>query len=323
MLVNGQWQGEWDPVKTSDRQGRFVRQISTIRNWITVDGRAGPTGEAGFKAASGRYHLYLALICPWACRTLMTRMIKGLERHISLSIVSPVMTDQGWQFDHFPRATPDHLHKSNYLHQLYTRNDPDYSGRATVPVLWDKKLDKMVNNESADILRMFNDAFEELAPSEVDLYPEARRGTIDELNGYYYNALNNGVYRAGFASTQYAYDEAYTEIFAALDDAEQRLTCSRFILGDRLTETDIRLFVTLVRFDAVYHGLFKCNRKRIIDYPQLSRYLSDIYHLPGISATVDFAHIKQGYYAIRKLNPSGIVPQGPEHILQPQEDLDD
>lgn len=318
MLVNGQWQGKWDPVRNPGQQGNFIRQTSTIRNWITDDGSAGPSGEAGFKAESGRYHLYLALICPWACRTLMARMIKGLERHISISIVSPDMTDQGWQFGHFPGATVDHLHGSVYLHQLYTRNDPNYSGRATVPVLWDKKSDRMVNNESADILRMLNSAFEDVAPSEVDLYPAPLRDAIDKLNRFYYESLNNGVYRAGFATTQQAYNEAYTEVFAALDDAEQRLTGSRFLLGDHFTEADIRLFVTLIRFDAAYHGLFKCNRKRICDYPNLSLYLSRIYHLPGISETVDFEHIKKGYYSIRKLNPNGIVPQGPElTLLQP------
>ena len=315
MLVNGQWQGEWEPGQASDPHGKFIRQSSTIRNWITSDGSAGPTGDAGFKAEAGRYHLYLGLICPWACRTLMARMIKGLEQQITISIVSPVMTAQGWQFEHFPRATKDHLHNCDYLHQLYTRNDSGYSGRATVPVLWDKKGDRMVNNESADILRMLNSAFEAIAPSEINLYPRSLRDKIDKLNSYYYDKLNNGVYRAGFATSQQAYDDAFAEVFAALDDAEQRLSHQTFILGEQLTETDIRLFVTLARFDVAYHGLFKCNRKRIIDYPHLSRYLHHVYTLPGISDTVDFQHIKQGYYSIRKLNPNGIVPQGPEHQI--------
>lgn len=316
MLVSGQWQGKWDPVQKQNPQGQFLRQTSTIRHWITVDGSAGPSGEAGFKAESGRYHLFLALICPWACRTLMARMIKGLEHHISVSIVSPVMTDQGWQFGHFPRATRDHLYDSDYLHHLYTHNDQDYTGRATVPVLWDKKTDRMVNNESADILRMLNSAFEELAPSEVDLYPEPLRKTIDRLNEEYYESLNNGVYRAGFATTQSAYDKACCEVFKTLDAVEKRLNKASFILGENLTETDIRLFVTLVRFDVAYHGLFKCNLKRIADYPNLSNYLKRIYQLPGISRTVDFQHIKQGYYSIRRLNPNGIVPQGPELEIQ-------
>lgn len=312
MLVNGRWQGKWDPVPSSGTQGRFVRQKSTIRNWITRDGSAGPTGEGGFKAESGRYHLYLALICPWACRTLMTRMIKGLESHISISIVSPDMTDQGWQFGNFSGATADHLHNSEFLHQLYTRNDPHYSGRATVPVLWDKKLDRMVNNESADIMRMLNSAFDEIAPSEIDLYPKPLQESINELNAFYYEKLNNGVYRAGFATSQQAYEAAYEDVFKALDDAEERLKGRQFILDDQLTETDIRLFVTLIRFDSAYYGLFKCNRKRIVDYHNLSRYLRRIYNLPGIAETVDFTHIKQGYYSIRRLNPNGIVPLGPE-----------
>lgn len=312
MLVNGQWRGKWDPVPSSGTEGRFVRPKSTIRNWITQDGSAGPTGEPGFKAESGRYHLYLALICPWACRTLMTRMIKGLEPHISISIVSPDMTDQGWQFGNFPGATPDHLHDSEFLHQLYTRNDPLYSGRATVPVLWDKKLDRMVNNESADIIRMLNSAFDRVAPSEIDLYPKPLQGSIDELNAYYYEKLNNGVYRAGFATSQQAYEAAYDDVFQALDDAEERLSGKQFLFSDQLTETDIRLFVTLIRFDSAYYGLFKCNRKRIAEYPNLSRYMRQIYNLPGIADTVDFNHIKQGYYSIRRLNPNGIVPLGPE-----------
>jgi len=312
MLVSGQWQGQWDPVRHPGQRGEFIRQGSTIRNWITADGSAGPTGDTGFKAESGRYHLYLALICPWACRTLMARMVKGLEQHISISIVSPNMTDQGWAFADFPRATKDHLHNSDYLHQLYSKNDPEYNGRATVPVLWDKNLDKMVNNESADILRMFNDAFEEVAPSEVDLYPEPLRREIDDLNKVYYEALNNGVYRAGFATTQQAYDQAYSDVFTALDDVERRLADRQFIFGDLFTETDIRLFVTLVRFDTAYYSLFKCNRNRISDYSHISRYLREIYHLPGISETVDFQHIKHGYYTIGRLNPNGIIPQGPE-----------
>ncbi|PLX95798.1 MAG: glutathione-dependent reductase [Desulfuromonas sp.] len=316
MLVKGKWQGKWDPVSSPGKQGEFLRQVSSIRNWITRDGSAGPTGTSGFRAESGRYHLYVALICPWACRTLIARMIKGLEPHISISIVSPDMTDQGWQFGHFPRATPDHLHNSEYLHQLYTRNDPFYSGRATVPVLWDKKQDLMVNNESADILRMLNSAFEELSPSEIDLYPPPLRDEIDKLNEKYYQALNNGVYRAGFATSQQAYEQAYSDVFTALEDAERRLAERPFLFGDLLTEADIRLFVTLVRFDAAYHGLFKCNRKRIADYPNLSRYLRHIYNLPGISDTVDFDHIKQGYYSIHRLNPSGIIPLGPELDLQ-------
>ena len=213
----------------------------------------------------------------------MARAFKGLERLISISVVSPRMTDQGRQFGHLPGSTPDHLHGAEFLHQIYRRHDPGYSGRATVPVLWDKKSDRMVNNESADILRMLNSAFEGLQPAEVDLYPPHLRNEIDSLNDYYYRDLNNGVYRAGFATSQEAYEEAYADVFKALDDAERRLETSRFILGGRLTETDIRLFVSLVRFDVAYHGLFKWNRRRIADYPHLSRYLKQVYHLPCVS----------------------------------------
>jgi len=315
MLIDGKWSENWQPIQRQDQQGRFMRQPSSVRNWITTDGSPGPTGVGGFKAEADRYHLYIALVCPWASRTLAVRALKKLENLISVSIVSPVMTDQGWRFDNFSGATVDHLYQSEYLHQLYTRHDPHFTGRATVPVLWDKRQDCMVNNESADIMRMLNSAFSRLSPSCTDLYPPALQAEIDTLNQQIYEQLNNGVYRAGFAGSQQAYNEAYRDVFNCLDDLERRLQkgpLGPFLFGAQLTETDIRLFVTLVRFDVAYFSLFKCNQRRIADYPHLNRYLAALYAHPDLRGTVNFSHIKQGYYSIKKLNPSGIVPQGPE-----------
>ena len=312
MLVNGKWTAKWDPVQKKDKDGRFLRQVSSFCNWITPDGRAGPTGEAGFKAEAGRYHLYVALICPWASRVLIARKLRKLEDVISVSTVAPQLTDEGWRFGGFESATQDHLFGSTHMHEIYTRADPHYTGRATVPVLWDKVEDRMVNNESADILRMFNRAFDAYGDVTVDLYPADLEAEIDALNADIYQRLNNGVYRAGFASSQKAHDEAVLDIFAALDALEARLADGReYLFGNRLTETDIRAFVTLVRFDIAYHGLFKTNLKRIADYPHLDRYMKRIYALPGVAETVDFDHIKHGYYSIKALNPSGIVPLGP------------
>ena len=305
MLVDGKWQENWQPVQAKDAQGGFVRQQSSFRNWIT------PDGSSGFKAEPGRYHLYVALICPWASRTLITRKIKGLESAITTSIVEPALTDQGWRFGSYPGSTVDHLHNATYMHEIYTRADPHVSGRATVPVLWDKKTGTIVNNESADILRMMNAGFGSLATGP-DLYPEALRPEIDALNDAIYPALNNGVYRAGFATTQTAYEQAFAEIFACLDSLEQRLSDARpYLHGDQFTETDIRTFVTLIRFDAAYHGLFKTNLRRIADYPNLQAYMLRILNLPGIRETVSIDHIKRGYYSIKALNPLGIVPVGP------------
>ncbi len=309
MLIKGRWAADWQPVQGSDRAGRFLRQPSSIRNWITTDGSPGPTGEGGFKAEPNRYHLYVALICPWACRTLAVRALNKLEASISVSIVSPVLSAQGWQFKHFSGATRDHLYNYQYLHQVYTRHDPEYSGRATVPVLWDKQQNRMVNNESADILRMLGQAY--AGSGEFDLYPQSLQTDIDNLNHWLYEKLNNGVYRAGFATSQQAYNEAYTDVFSSLDRLEDRLHKGPFLFGEQLTESDIRLFVTLVRFDIAYYSLFKCNRQRIVDYPNLSRYLARLYAFPELRKTVDFEHIKRGYYSIKKLNPTGIVPQGP------------
>lgn len=315
MLVDGKWQENWQPVQKADKDGRFVRQVSSFRNWITPDGSAGPTGEGGFKAEAGRYRLYVALICPWASRTLIARALKGLEDVIPVTIVNPTLTDQGWQFGGYPGADEDPLFGSTYMHELYTRADPEFTGRATVPVLWDMKQNVMVNNESADILRMLDTAFEELVPSDVRLFPEAIGDQIETLNKRVYDKLNNGVYKSGFASSQKAYDEAVSEVFETLDMLEEKLT-GDYIFGDQLTETDIRIFVTLIRFDAAYYGIFKTNRRQIADYPRLSAYMERILRLPGVRDTVDMDHITRGYYSIKALNPNGIRPVGPDHITK-------
>ncbi|AZB57022.1 glutathione S-transferase family protein [Cereibacter sphaeroides] len=313
MLVNGKWTADWQPVQKADDQGRFVRQVSSFRNWITPDGSAGPTGTGGFAAEAGRYRLYVALICPWASRTLMARRLKGLEGLIPVTVVNPVMGTQGWEFGGYDDAEEDPLFGARHLHEIYTRAEPQFTGRATVPVLWDMKRDAMVNNESADILRMFDTAFEGLAPSDLRLYPAALAGEIDALNAQVYDRLNNGVYKAGFASSQQAYDEAVAGVFEMLDHLEDRLT-GDYIFGGALTETDIRTFVTLIRFDAAYHGLFKTNRRQIADYPRLWAYMRRILALPGVRETVNMDHITRGYYSIKALNPSRIRPVGPAHI---------
>lgn len=313
MLVDGKWSAEWHPVQAKDEKGGFVRQTSSFRHWVTPDGRAGPTGEAGFAAEAGRYHLYVALICPWASRTLATRKLKRLDDVISVSVVEPALTDQGWRFGTYPGADLDRLNGATYMHELYTRADPHFTGRATVPILWDKQRQTIVNNESGDIVRMLNSGFGALADDSIDLCPADLEAEIDALNAEIYPALNNGVYRAGFATTQLAYDEAYADVFAMLDRLEARLSAGGpFLFGPRLTETDIRLFVTLVRFDVAYHGLFKCNRSRIADYPALSAHLKRMLAIPGIRETVSIDHIKRGYYSVKALNPNGIVPLGPE-----------
>jgi putative glutathione S-transferase len=312
MLVEGKWTENWQPVQASDSKGGFVRQVSGFRHWVTPDGSAGPTGDAGFAAEAGRYHLYVALICPWASRTLIARKLKGLEQAISISVVDPRLGDQGWAFGGYPGTEADTLNGASFMHEIYTKADPLYTGRATVPVLWDKKLGTLVNNESADIVRMLNSGFGDLA-SGPDLYPEALRSPIDALNAEIYPRLNNGVYRAGFAVTQLAYEEAFDDVFSMLDSLEARLeTGGPYLFGDALTEADIRLFVTLVRFDAAYHGLFKCNLRRLADYAALSRYLATMLAVPGVAETVSIEHIKAGYYSIKALNPNGIVPKGPD-----------
>lgn len=313
MLVDGKWTEDWQPIQKKDEKGRFIRQTSSFRNWITPDGSAGPTGEGGFEAEAGRYRLYVALICPWASRTLIARKVKGLSDLIPVTVVHPALSNQGWQFGGYDGADEDPLFGARHLHELYTRADPHFTGRATVPVLWDMKRNVMVNNESADIVRMFNTAFEGIAPSDVDLYPADLAAEIDALNPRIYDMLNNGVYKSGFASTQEAYDEAVAGVFSMLDELEGRLD-GPYLFGDRFTETDIRTFVTLIRFDAAYHGIFKTNLKRISDYPRLSAYMERILRLPGVRETVNMDHITRGYYSIKTLNPNGIRPIGPAHI---------
>ena len=312
MLVDGKWTEAWQPVQATDAKGGFVRQASKFRSWVTPDGAAGPTGEAGFRAEKGRYHLYVALTCPWATRVLIARKLKRLEDVVSVSIVEPAMTDQGWRFGDYPGATRDAVNGATYLHEIYTRADPHYTGRATVPALWDKERGMIVNNKSAELLRMFNSGFGPLAEEPPDLYPPALRRSIDALNDEIYASLNNGVYRAGFATTQAAYEEAFAGVFAMLDRLEDRLASGPHLFGELLTEADIRVFVTLARFDAAYVGQFKCNLRRIADYPALSAYLARLIALPAFRDTFSLDHIKRGYYSIKRLNPTGIVPLGPE-----------
>jgi len=312
MLVNGKWASDWHPVQEKDDDGRFIRQTSSFRHWVTPTGAAGPTGDRGFKAEAGRYHLYVALICPWASRTLMVRKLKKLDDVIDITVLEPSLTDQGWQFGDYAGAQTDPLLGAKFLHEIYTAADPTFNGRATVPVLWDKKRGTIVNNESADIITMLNSAFNEFGNTSVDLYPQELRGEIDCLNAQLYDCLNNGVYKAGFASTQEAYNEAVMGVFETLDTMETRLSDGRtYLFGNGLTMSDIRLFVTLIRFDTAYHGIFKCNFRRIADYPALSAYMTRIYSLPGIADTVNLDHIKAGYYSIKALNPTGIIPAGP------------
>ncbi|SHF65252.1 putative glutathione S-transferase [Kaistia soli DSM 19436] len=319
MLIDGKWSANWDPVQAKDAKGGFVRQISSFRNFVTPDGSPGPTGTGGFKAEAGRYRLYVALICPWASRTLIARAIKRLEKVIDITVVEPALTDEGWRFGDDPVCRPDPINGALHLHEIYTKADPHFTGRATVPVLWDTQRATIVNNESADIVRMLNAGFGALADQSVDLYPEGLRAEIDAINAEMYPRLNNGVYRAGFATTQIAYDEAFADVFAMLDTLEVRLEGRHFLVGERLTESDIRAFVTLIRFDAAYFGIFKCNLRRIADYPNLSAYLERMLAVPGIARTVNIDHIKRGYYSIKSLNPNRIVPLGPElpfsHLL--------
>ena len=315
MLINGEWRDDWQTPNRTDDHGRFIRKASTFRHWITPDGSPGPTGAGGFKAEPDRYHLYVALNCPWACRTLLYRKLKRLDDVISVSISIPEFTDQGYSFGEYPGSIPDPIHKVRFVHELYTRADPHFTGRPTVPILWDKAQDTLVNNESVDIIRMLNSAFDAYGDDAVDFYPEALRADIDALNERIYEGLNNGVYRAGFASTQQAYDTAVVDVFDCLDDLEHRLDGQTYLLGDRITETDWRAFVTLIRFDIAYHGLFKCNLRRLIEYPRLSAYLMRLYDIPGVAETVDFEHIKRTYHTIRRINPTGIVPSGPETIF--------
>ena len=310
LLVDGKWQDRWYDTKKTN--GRFVRQQSAFRNWVTPDGRPGPTGKGGFRAEAGRYHLYVSLACPWAQRTLIFRALKGLEDAVSVSVVTPLMLEHGWTFEPGEGVVPDNVNGARYLHEIYTTADPGYSGRVTVPVLWDRKTETIVSNESAEIIRMFNSAFDAVAEKGQDFYPAALRDDIDWVNDYVYDRVNNGVYKAGFATSQDAYDKALHDLFEALEALEARLSHQRYLLGDQITEADWRLFTTLVRFDAVYVGHFKCNLKRLVDYPNLWAWTRELYQMPGIAGTVNMAHIKDHYYrSHRTINPSGIVPAGP------------
>ena len=302
MLVDGQWHDVW--YDTESTGGRFVRKDSAFRDWIT------PEGE--FPAQPGRYHLYVSLACPWAHRALIVRALKGLEDLIPISVVNWLMLEKGWTFDPAPGVIADPIHGAEYLYQVYTAADAAYSGRVTVPLLWDRETGRIVNNESSEIIRMFNKAFDGLGAAPGDFYPEALRDEIDAVNARVYDTVNNGVYKAGFATSQEAYEEALTPLFESLDWLEERLSQRRYLVGDQLTEADIRLFTTLIRFDAVYVGHFKCNLRRISDYPALQGFLRDIYQLPGVASTVNFQHIKGHYYqSHRTINPTGIVPCGP------------
>lgn len=310
LLVNGQWQDRW--YDTASTGGRFVRKDSVFRNWITPDGAAGPRGAGGFKAEAGRYHLYVSLACPWAHRALIFRALKGLHDMISVSAVHWLMLETGWTFADGPGVLPDTVNHASLLHQVYTAADASYTGRVTVPLLWDKERATIVNNESAEIIRMLNSAFDGIGARPGNFYPEEFRDEIDAINSRTYDTLNNGVYKSGFATTQAAYEEAVVPLFDTLDWFEEKLATTRFLTGDRVTEADIRLFTTLIRFDVVYYGHFKCNLRRIADYPNLSAYTRDIYQLPGVAETVDFGHIKRHYYESHPtVNPHGIVPLGP------------
>jgi putative glutathione S-transferase len=310
ILVDGKWHDVW--YDTGAAQGRFVRSEAQFRNWVTADGRAGPTGKAGFRAEPGRFHLYISRACPWAHRTIIFRRLKGLENMISISAVNSYMGAEGWTFDPGPSVIPDSINNAKRLYEIYTAADPHYSGRATIPVLWDKKQHTIVSNESKEIIRMFNSAFDEVGATGADYYPEALRAQIDELNEYIYMNVNNGVYRAGFATTQEAYAEAAAAVFVALDALDARLAKRRYLTGAQITEADWRFFTTLVRFDPVYFGHFKCNKRRIVDYPNLWGYVCDLYQQPLIAETVDVEFFKRHYYGSHKtINPHLIVPIGP------------
>ena len=311
LLVEGQWQDKWYDTEAS--KGQFVRSAAQFRNWVTVDGAAGPSGCSGFKAEAGRYHLYVSLACPWANRTLIFHKLKGLEKIISLSVVHWHMGEDGWTFADGEGVISDPVFNAKYLREIYLKADNIYSGRVTVPVLWDKQTNTIVSNESSEIIRMFNSAFDEAGAIDGDYYPESLREEIDVINQRIYDSVNNGVYKAGFATSQAAYEDALIALFETLDWLEERLETNRYLLGKEITEADWRLFTTLVRFDPVYVGHFKTNLKRLVDYPNLWAYTCELYQQTGIAETVNINHIKQHYYGSHKtINPTGIVPLGPE-----------
>ena len=310
LLQDGKWVDQWYDTESSG--GHFVRKAPQFRSWVTVDGTAGPSGDGGFKAESGRYHLYVSLACPWAHRTLIFRALKELEQMISVSVVHWYMAEDGWTFAAGDGVLPDTVNDAQLMHEVYTKAMSDYSGRVTVPVLWDKQTKTIVSNESSEIIRMFNSAFDGIGAKAGDYYPPDMRSETDSLNERIYATINNGVYQCGFATTQAAYQEAVTPLFDTLDWLEDRLRSKRYLTGDQITEADWRLFTTLIRFDAVYVGHFKCNIRRIADYPNLSEYLRDLYQQPGIAKTVNMEHIKRHYYESHEtINPSRVVPQGP------------
>ncbi len=311
LLQDGKWVDQW--YDTGPNKGRFVRKDASFRNWITADGSPGPSGAGGFAAEPGRYHLYISYACPWAHRTLIFRMLKGLEKMISLSVVHWSMGKDGWTFEPGDGVVADTVNGSTLMYQVYTSAVSDYSGRVTVPVLWDKKTSTIVSNESSEIIRMFNSAFDDIGAIPGDYYPQQQREEIDEINERIYHTLNNGVYKSGFATTQSAYEEAVIPLFETLDWLEDRLRRARYLTGPTITEADWRLFTTLVRFDPVYVSHFKCNLKRIVDYPNIWGYLRDLYQQPGIASTVNMHHIKNHYFGSHEtINPTGIVPMGPE-----------
>jgi putative glutathione S-transferase len=311
LLVDGEWRDQWYDTKSTG--GRFKRDISRFRNWVTADGRAGPSGASGFQAEPGRYHLYVSYACPWAHRTLIFRKLKGLEDMISVSVVHWYMAENGWTFADGDGVVRDPIHDADYMYQVYQAADASYTGRVTVPVLWDKAKNTIVSNESADIIRMFNSAFDRIGATEGDYYPEDLREEIDDINARVYTTVNNGVYKAGFATTQEAYEEAVEPLFESLEWLDGRLSTQRYLLGDRITEADWRLFTTLLRFDPVYVGHFKCNRRRIVDFEYLWPYVRDLYQVPGVAETVHMDHIKSHYYGSHDtINPTRIVPVGPD-----------
>jgi putative glutathione S-transferase len=310
QLVDGQWIKD-DVAASEMKNGAFHREETKFRNWITPNGGPGPDGQPGFPAEAGRYQLFVSYLCPWASRTLAMRNLKGLQDVISVSISDPVLGENGWEYA-TPQDAGDKAPRISFQHQLYTTSEPRYTGKVSVPVLWDRKEGRIVNNESADIIRMMNTAFNGLTGNTLDFYPEHLRAEIDAWNRPIYDTVNNGVYKAGFAKTQHAYEHAVTALFETLDKVETHLDSHRYIAGEHMTEADIRLFVTLVRFDAAYFGNFKCNLRMIRDYPNLSAYMRELYQWPGIGETVKIDQIKRGYYSIAHVNPTGIVPKGPE-----------
>jgi len=314
LLVDGKWQDQWYDTKSSG--GAFQRTTTSFRRWVTADGRPGPEGQEAVPAEAGRYHLYVSLACPWAHRTLILRRLKGLEDLVGLSVVDWFMGENGWEFSDRQGTIPDSVNGASKLYEVYLKADPHYTGRVTVPVLWDKKEGTIVSNESSEILRMFNGAFDGITGNREDFCPADLKAEIDAVNELVYEAVNNGVYKCGFATTQEAYEKPFHILFETLDELEARLGRQRYLVGSRVTEADWRLFTTLIRFDPVYVGHFKCNRQRIADYPNLSAYMRELYQWPGVAGTTDFHHIKHHYYESHgTINPTGIVPLGPEQDL--------